>query len=287
MLLLGAFAFVQLERARLEARSLDRKLGLERAKTRAELDQLVVSLLVAALRLRLRRGRPGDERVLALAELLRTLRQLGVPFGELDPLLVEPRTLSGDVTAQRFELRPLPHGRLLRARERSRLGVESSPVRLESLFALLQIARSPSEDAVELAELRLARCERCGPGLDVHLTPRQQLFRIRLVGVGLRAGALAAEAKAVSPLAAKLRFAPFDSRVFDLELARGDLDRTLAQLALQVGELGELLVAKPLALLGEVTREPKYLVAFEVGGACEVPVVALPRVLVRLHLQGI
>jgi hypothetical protein len=93
----------------------------------------------------------------------------------------------------------------------------------------------------------------------------------------------------VPPFGPELGLAPLDVRasVFDLELACGDLARTVAQLALQIRELGELLVAKPLALLGEVAGESKHLVTLELNGAADVPVVSLPRVLVRLHVHGI
>jgi hypothetical protein len=120
------------------------------------------------------------------------------------------------------------------------------------------------------------------------LASREQLFRVRAIGVDL-GRSLAAKAEAVPALGSELGFAPFDvgTRVFDLELPRGDLDRTVAQLALQIRELGELLVAKPLALLGKVPRQPKDLVTLELGRAADVPVVSLPRVFVWFHLHGI
>ena len=90
-------------------------------------------------------------------------------------------------------------------------------------------------------------------------------------------------------LAPRLGLAPVElcARAFDVELARRDLRSTLAQLPLQLVELGELHRTQVLALFGEMSRQPEHLVALHLGSGAEVPVVALPGVFVRLHLQGI
>src|SRR5262249_49843151 len=152
----------------------------------------------------------------------------------------------------------------------------------------LELARACCENTVESAELRLSTGEIGGACLDVLFASGEQLVGVRTIGIGL-GRPIAAGAHAVPAVGSGLGPAPPAVRasVLDLELACGDLDRTLAQLALQIRELGELLVAKPLALLSEVAGESKHLVTLELSGAADVPVVSLPRVLVWLHLQGI
>src|SRR5262249_8197803 len=251
-------------------------------------DQLVVGLLTelagtgrAALSL-------GEQGSLADRERRGTSGHLCFPFRELEPRHVEPLTCGRRVGTQLLELIAVLRRRLARVCRFLRFGREPCTLGLERAFALLELTRTRCENAVQLSELRLASGQVGGSGLDVLFASREQLFRVRMIGVEL-GRPIATEAQAVPPFGPELRLAPLDvsARVFDLELARGDLDRTLAQLALQIRQLRELLVAKPLALLGEVAGEAKHLVALELSGAADVPVVALPRVLVRLHLHGI
>ena len=159
---------------------------------------------------------------------------------------------------------------------------------MQRLVPRVQLGRPLREHGVELSQLLLPRCEVGGARLEVGLAAAEQLLRVRVIRIDLRRR-LAPEPKPVPAFAAQLRLAAVElrRRLLDLELAGRNLRRALAQLALELAQLGELDCTQMLALLREMSREPEDFVALELGGRADIPVVALPGVLVRLHLQGI
>src|SRR5262249_43986306 len=186
---------------------------------------LLVALLFVAFGLPLCRARLVGEHLLVFAELAVastdpfalgeqgglaerqrrcTGSQLRISFRELELRHAELLSLGHCVGAQPLELIVFLRCRLARVSCLLHFGLDPSTLRFERAFALLELARAPCEDGVELAELRLACSECGGPGLEIGLAPREELVGIRTIGVDV-GSSVAAEAQAVSAVAPELR----------------------------------------------------------------------------------
>jgi len=179
-------------------------------------------------------------------------------------------------------------GRVSRV-ELPRTRLQTVSLRLVGAFPFFEVACASCQFCVALVNRALACGEVGVSALDVGLAACDELFRIRAIRFGRRRS-LATEPQ-VTPTGAfarlvrdQVRFSPLD-----LELAGRDAGCAIAKLALEVVELGKLLVAQARMLLRQLPREPEDLLAVRLLRGD--PVVAIPAVVdpvvVLPHLQGI
>ena len=132
----------------------------------------------------------------------------------------------------------------------------------EGRLCILELELACAQGRLALGEVALARDELIEPLLDLVLAPRTEFFGVRTIGlVDPRALAAPQAERATALVQPRVECLEVPASPLDLELATGHVGRALAEGALQLFQLDELLCALVLALLGQPPREAEQLLA--------------------------
>src|SRR5262249_20323380 len=146
-------------------------------------------------------------------------------------------------------------------------------------LGLLELELAREQCRLALGELSILRLEHAGVLLDLGLAPREQLLGVRVVLVD--EGRLFGPAKAKRAFG-RLLLVEVARPPLDLELPARDVGGALAERALQILELDEVLAALSFALRRQPARELQHLLAARLA---VLPAGVLPGVFGPLHAQ--